>query len=874
MKKYNTITFRYLKGQKKRTILTILGIVLAVALISAIGTMLVSIRGQYIESAIKAKGHYHAKFMELNNDLVNKLNNNVEIEKIAVVSDEGSGILSNVKEEERVVNPKAPMYRYLNIEGYDNRAFEMLPIKLKDGRLPRNENEILLEYWALDYLPLKPKIGDKIKLVVGEKEVNKTKSKNKEIIEKDIFNKKGEKEYKIVGTYELSISYPGGYNTKGITFLNEFNILNEFKYSVFTKMVSPKGVHEKCERIANNLELKKIVNQNGKYNYNIEYNEGLLRFYAESINESLNRGLTSVVVFIVVLIIISTAAVIYNIFNISVLERVSQFGILRCTGAAPNQIKGLVLKEAFILSLIGIPLGLLSGILAMEVVIRILGVLLRNEIKVVLSPVVFIISALIGLITIYLSVIGPARKAAKVSPLEAVRNAGSFKKENIKKVKKSRLANKIFGIEGEIAYKNLKRNRKKFRITVFSLIISIVLYVVFGSFATYVYKFGAAQEKDLKDFVLWKYGQPQKEISLSVLNDIQKFKEVEKTYAVRKESRCILVPEEKVNPRMFKAMPFINEEKKDGKFCFRNNNIISYGDKVLPELKKYIKEGAVDIEKLNNENGVILLKTSKLIDDATHKPIIMDTTDYKVGDYIDIIDDKLGDSNKIDISKIKKVKVLGILDKGVLDHEYNFNESVSLITSEKIYKNIIGNSNISTVFIQLKEGANKDSVASYLKVLSEKDPRYNYIDHMEESKKNRDGAIAVNICLYGFVVVISLIGALNIINTISTNLILRKRELAMLRAVGMNKSKMTKMVCLEGIYYGIIASIYGGIIGTALSYRLFKIMTDIREFQWAIPKKEILTAVVGVIIISLASTYIPLRKINRENIIENIRGEE
>ncbi|WP_096635617.1 ABC transporter permease [Clostridium cochlearium] len=578
--------------------------------------------------------------------------------------------------------------------------------------------------------------------------------------------------------------------------------------------------------------MEKEKTSKGIYGYNIEYNEQLLRLYAKSLDKSINEGLTALVAFIVGLIIISTIAVIYNIFNISVLERVSQFGILRCTGAAPNQIKKLVLKEALILSFIGIPLGLASGILAMKIVIGVVKVLLKDEINVVISPIVFIISAIIGLITIYLSAIGPAQKASKVSPLEAVRNTGSLKKEKFKKRKRFRTINKVFGIEGEIAYKNL----------------------------------------NMKDFMLWKRGGSNTGISLSIYNEITNFKDVEKVYKVMYDGRPILIPREKVNPKLFELRPSFKERIKDEQLVLSSNGIISYGDNILPELKKYLREGTVDKEKLNNENGVILIKTNSLYNEETKKSSVFDIADYKVGDEIKIIDKKK--LKDIDKSNIKRVKVIGILDKGILDNEYNYSPTMTLITSEEVYKNITGNNDIRRMFIQLKENSNKDNLSEYLKVLNKKDPGYQYFDFQEESKRNRDKAIAINIFLYGFVSVITLIGCLNIINTISTNLLLRKRELAMIRAVGMDRGKMSKMICIEGIYYGVIASIYGGIIGTVLSYELFKIMQNLRGFQWAFPIKEILTAVIGAIIISLISTYIPLRKINKENVIENIRGKE
>lgn len=874
MRKYSSITYRYLKGQKKRTTLTIVGIVLSVALITAIGTMLVTMRGKWIDDAIKEKGHYHAKFIQVHGEKVNKINNNVNVDNISVTNEVGTSVISSVSKEERNNNSFALSRRYLDIKAYDNRALGMLPINIKKGRLPKNENEIILEYWTLDYFPGKPKIGYKIKLSMGNRRVKEIDDDNKGET-RDTFTKTGEKEYTIVGIIESKFSWPGGYYAKGITFLDENNLEKDKKYEVYAKMNSVKDVNEKSEEIAKSLNLKGGKTLERPENHKVEYNENLLRLYAESLNESANKGLIAVVTFIVVLIIISTAAVIYNILNISVLERISQFGILRCTGASPRQIKKLVLKEALILSAIGIPLGLASGVLAMEIVIGIVKILVEQEIKIVISPIVFIIGIILGLVTIYLSAIGPARRASKVSPLEAARNTGSLKKENLKKVRKFKIIYRIFGIEGQIAYKNLRRNKKKFRVTVFSLVISIVLYIVFGSFASLVFKMGAVKENDIKDFMVWRNGNADREINASTCDEIAKLKDVEKVYKVMRTNKTIPVSKEKVNPKLLELRPHLKSQIKNEHLVFDGNILISYEDNILPELKRYLKDGTVDKETLNNENGVIIIKTNRLYDNDTKKTTMLDAVDLKVGDEIKILNDNYSENSKSnDKEDTKTVKVVGILEKGILENKYNYNSGIILITSNKVYKKLTGNNHIDKLFVQLKKDHNKDNVADYLKTLNKKDPRYQYVDAAEQSKENRHRAIAINIFLYGFVVVISLIGCLNIINTISTNLMLRKRELAMMMAVGMDKFKMNKMVCIEGICYGVIASLYGAVIGTALSYKLFTLMTNFTDFQWVFPGKQILTAALGAIIISLVSTYLPLRKINKGNIIENIRAEE
>jgi putative ABC transport system permease protein len=254
------------------------------------------------------------------------------------------------------------------------------------------------------------------------------------------------------------------------------------------------------------------------------------------------------------------------------------------------------------------------------------------------------------------------------------------------------------------------------------------------------------------------------------------------------------------------------------------------------------------------------------------KQIILDAADYKVGDTIEFsTGNPAGDPKDM---KIQSAKVLGILNKGILGDQYNQSGGINIITTEDMYKKISGTKDYNTMTIVLNSNADREVVLNYLKALNGKDPSYQYSDSTESARQSRDTAVTMSIFLYGFVAVIALIGCLNIINTISTNLILRKRELSMMKAVGMTGGGVKKMIFLEGLFYGIMAAIYGSIIGTLLSFVLYKLVIRIREFEWSIPLNQIITAVLGGIAVTLISSLVPLKKINKGNIIDNIRTEE
>ena len=875
MRSYNEITYRYLKGQKKRTLLTIIGIILSVALITSIGTMVVSAREMMIKNEIKSNGDYHAIFLDISRDKIGNIKNYVGVDNSGVISKIGTAILAEISQDERQQSPEAPPYRYLDIRGYDKAAFDILPITLKEGRLPKNEGEIVLEYWVPDYMPSSPKIGDVITLPIGirlDEEGNELPPNTWS--DKETFDKRDVRKYTIVGFSQPRLAWVGQYMTKGITFIDSNSLLADDSYNVYVKMDSVRGVHKRTEEMAQGLDLPQSIGDDGQPGYGIEYNEKLLRLSAQSMNMDLNNSLIAILIFIIVLIIVATIAVIYNAFHISVLERISQFGILRCVGASPSQIQNIVLKEAWILSLIGIPIGLVSGVLAMEIVMYFVGKLnfnLLEGLTIVISPSVFIVSAIIGLITVFLSALGPAKRAGKIPALETVRNTESFRMESFDKIKRFSFSRKLLGIEGEIAYKNLRRNRKRFKITVFSMIIGIVLYIVFSSFMTYMLKASNAHSGEMGDFMVWHNGSlGQNELNDSIYKDLKGLPAVEQVFYYHSYSVQMLVPENKMNTKFIKVSPYAINYKNGEFFELYNNLLYGYEEENLDEFKPFLKRGNIDIDAINEENGVLIVQTSHVFAENGGREGIMDIVDYEIGDEISVTSYFFGED--LDYTK---VKVLGILEMSPIEDPYNLNEGIIMITTKEVYSGIEGTNYNPFILVMAKKGHSLETIREYLKDLADKNPSYTYIDRAKQAEEDRNAFATISIFLYGFVAVITLIGSLNIINTISTNLLLRTKELAMLKAVGMTQNGVKKMVSMEALFYGIIASIYGSIIGTSLSYLLYLFVTDgIQDFPWTIPWSSIVISVAGATLIALISGFLSLRKINHSSIVDNMKMEE
>ena len=246
MKNYSEITFKYLRVQKKRTIFTILGIALSVGLITAIGTMGMSLRDKLIRQAIANTGDYHVSFSKVSGKDINKIKNNVEVQSTGITDKEGTGIISDFSAKEKEMGMAEIPHRYLNIKGYGGSALEMFSTNLREGRMPKTSKEITLDYWALKYLPGNPKIGDKIKMTIGiRKDLTGAEMDESSMSSDEVFDKTGEKEYTIVGLLEPKVFVSTAYMANGITGIDNIGAFEGKNYNVFIKMNSLNNIQNK-----------------------------------------------------------------------------------------------------------------------------------------------------------------------------------------------------------------------------------------------------------------------------------------------------------------------------------------------------------------------------------------------------------------------------------------------------------------------------------------------------------------------------------------------------------------------------------------------------------------------------------------------------
>lgn len=867
MNLYTSLTLRYLKENKKRTIVTIIGIILSTSLICGIGNIFESFMDYQIRETINRKGAFHATFHDIKKEDVDKITKSSGISKSSISDNLGYSKLSNEKKN------------LVQVKAFDKEGFEGYQIKLKEGRFPTNSNEIVLSERAMPLID--KKVGDSINLNIGKRV-----DKNQKEIEIPIVHDNEtivdgkSKNFKIVGVMNKLEYDIDNDVVSGITYLDIKEKTKGDKVNVAICANEPSEIYEIAPAISKNLGLKVASNDdsdnmiynndNGVAYENLSFNEHLLRLKGASAYANINRSINAAMFVVTTLVVICTVATIYNAFSISINDRKKQFGILNSIGATKSQIMKIVFIEAIVVSVIGIPLGLITGTFAIDLIFKLIkymfssSVIAHLNLRVVYNPYVIILSALIVLLTILVSAILPALNAAKTPPLEAIKNSSSLK---LGKVKDSKLVRLLFKTEGVLAYKNLRRNKKKFRITLFSLIISVVIFISFSGFVELFIKANEASVGQVNyDVRLWKGGILEGD---KIIDDLNKVNGIKKISVSNIYGVAFDVKESNIN-KDYKDLidKTFSKKNKDGEtvydFNYEQNTFQFTDDKDIDNLK--LINGSFDKETAIKENGIILRNKSSYSEPG--KKYDVSLTNYKVGDTINAYK-FFRDENGNQKNEPIKLKVLATTDDLLPGNKMSTYMGIDFITYNEVGSKLGYDINSGNIYINSDKS--KDT-RDALKKIGEK-YGYNVHDEVDNALEMEQSIIAIKIFVYGFVLVISLVSITNIVNTISTNINLRKREFAIIKSIGVTPQGFNKMIYLESLLYGVLALVYGVPIGLLIDVIMNKIMGNVIQLGMILPWNAVLVSIVGVFVITFIASYIPMRKINKENIIENIRQE-
>lgn len=842
MKSYSDITLKYLKKNKRRTLLTIIGIILSLSLISGVGFLGLSFNEYMYDRAISNNGDYEFGIFNVNKDIVNILRNDVDLEKIGASTNAVQGYLTLEGKGENSIYVTEQDKTY---------STEITSTELTEGEYPKSNKELILNSKAKDALEIN--IGDNVKL----KEVQFDENGNKVLTD-------NYKEYKIVGFIKEQ------YETNDLIFSGETlldNLEDNKDYNIFFTVTNSKNKVNLVNEKFDNLHLDREINY-------ISVNNELLALRGESSYKGINTTIEQMIILVLGIIILSTIFLIYNAINISVTERMTQFGILRSIGATPRQVINIVIKEGLVMCLLSIPFGIIFGFLGVWITVKLLGAQISNMfgggqliVRFHLSIILF--TLILGVITIFIATWGPAKKAGKVSPISVIKGNGEDEKI---KFYNGKIIRKIFGIEGWIAYKNIRKNSKRFTVTILSLSISLIMFITFTTLnMKRIDELDYLKKNTLMQGKLYAYENINKDIIEEEVKSIDGIGEV---YTISR----------KYIPYLYLDGDVITDEYKSDRYNgldnYLDNDLIEYA-----EFEGYSNEALnkLGIEKGLKNNEVVIVNSFASYNSEGQLENI-NFTNIKEGDTIKVAKSSIDGYDKEDFNEIldrdKKdnnfveFKVKKIINKSPFDFDYN--ATFKIIMSYDEFTKLYDENYYTTIgfrYENIKDAKYVKKTSKNVQSIAEKN-EFTFTDINLDNKSEEEMWSVVNVFVYGFIVMVTLIGIVNVVNTISLNILLKKKEFGTLGTIGMSNNQLSKMILLEGILHGIFSSIVAGILSIPLVLLIVKMMsygfTMSNKIYW---QPFIIGFIINLLVVLIAS-LIPLNKLKKMSLVETIRNVE
>lgn len=880
----NRLTIRNLKLNKRRTIVTIIGIILATALLTAVATMAVSLKESVTLRSKKVDGDFHLLLYDMTDKEKESVINNRQVESYYETHEVGYGVLDGC------VNDSKP---YVYIEALDSDTFEKAEINVTSGRLPEDDSEIVISSHIKTNGGVKYNLGDKITFDIGDRTYNGKKLyQNDTYREDEQLEAKQTKTYKVVGIcdrlpYGEEPRTAPGYSVitlanKADTSLNKSDIYLRFnkkalkdRYDLTADIL---GVDKTLFNKLNSgkLEDKEIQTLKSQLDKTHSYyiNNSLIKY--EAFYDSSVAFVYNMAAVVMVIIIITSAVCISNSFAISINQKTKQYGMLASIGATPRQIRKNVFFEAAFMGVIGIVAGIGGGLSASYILVVLSNKMLIDtfEMSIVYAPSLLgvLLSIVLAIVTIVLSALVPAIRASRMSPIMAINHSEDIKIKS-KSLKTPKLIGKVWGEGGVLAYKNMKRNKRKYRVITISIALSVSTFIAlygFMSLLTESVNRYANDKIDLRVYMSSYKSMSVDEANKKVSNIVNR---------INNETNITDFTFARGFYASLKDEPkYSSDYKEVNKYeagLAENNgyyiSIISLGNE---EYGKYIKKLGISKETAQS-GGILVDNTYQYINNGNDIKYFNIYDGYKAGDVLTYRIDTSNSSKSLDNSKssddttLYDIRIVALSNERPFGYDNAYTSYGYLIVSDD-YMNRIDTKNTDSTLLNI----NCDDPDKAQDILvNEFNIGQNYIFNAAQERRNDEKLIlTMKIFLYGFIAIVSLIGITNIFNTVTTGIELRGKEFAMLQSIGMTKKEFDKMIRLESVFYGSKALIIGVVSGTILSYVIY-ISAGESQLKYTLPLLAIVMSVIVVIILLLGIMKYSIAQIRKQNIIETIRNE-
>lgn len=880
MNVFRRVATQSMRRNRTRTIVTIIGVILSAAMFTAVTTFAATIVKHLERSEAYESGTYYLSLLDVNADAATAMRMDDETDALTAAEVLGYVQLDAPREGQ-----------FLYVTAMDADFPELMPVHLVSGRMPTNSSELLVPVHLLADGELMYDLGDTLELTLGYRMCD-----GQRLWQDNPFNPEGEtfasqftRTYTVVGVIERpdfeDYSSPG---YTALTVQNDVPVTGIYDVYVRTKDCDTERLDSYTSRYIDASE------GGGSYNWDYLLTQGNFRF------NNFNRFVSTFVMILVFLIMLGSVSLIYSAFSISVSERTRQFGLLSSVGATRKQLRKTVLYEAGVVSLVGIPLGLLAGCGGMWITFALLGdrleSLFGNDVQILyyVSPLSLVLAAVIALTTVFISATIPARRAMRVSAIEAIRQSRDVKLGR-RDISSGKLAYRLFGLPGMLSAKYFRRSRKKYRATIVSLAMSVLLFVSASTYGMYLTEaIGGSANMSPYDFL---YENPTLTCADldGILADLRQAPGIEAAYYAVQDGREVMVTasdyskgyldfygqrEQQGYPGVADSVPYcrfyyLDEQTFDELLAEAGLTRADYdarpGALLLDRVSRiYYGEGG---ENRYVYDGAMLrsgLDSLQIISYEDREGYAYSHTEIEDGAFISYYyrqEESPEDDEPYRTfpAATWEQPVLGRVERELAESdELCLYFPVSAPEAE---------STPTLCCVAENHDAAKSSIGKVFQdngVSFSEDDLY---DVWESTQTERNILTVVQVFSYGFIILISLICVANVFNTISTNVALRRRDFAMLRSVGMTRGGLNRMVCFECVLYGIRALLIGLPLAALLSYLMYNAAAGMHTSSFRLSWPAVAIAVISVFLVVFVSMMYAMRKIKRDNPVDALKEE-
>lgn len=906
MNVFSKVTLESLKKNRTRTIVTIIGIMLSAAMICASTTFVSSMQNFVLRCEIYSSGDWHGAVYDAAYKDYEDIRDSGKVSSAAYAQVLGYAKIGSANEYKP----------YLYVLGGDAASgyFETMPVHLLLGTLPKDSTEIILPEHLTSNGKVNYTLGDTVTLEVGDRTLDGKRLGQ----DTPVYTYDSETHTEVMSGERLENTEPRTYTVVGIYERPAFEDYSAPGYTALTAAdpksadQSPIHCYFKLHKPAGVYDFMKAMGYTQEYRY--AYNTKVLLYSGTAPFDSFLTAFYSLAAIIIALIVFGSVSLIYNAFSISVSERTKQFGLLSSVGATKKQLRRMVLFEALTVSAVGIPLGILVGIGGIGITLLLIGdkfsSIVRADIpmRLCVSWQAVVIAAVIALVTVLISAWIPSKRATGVSAVEAIRQSMDIKVSG-RPVRTSKLAYKLFGLPSVLAGKHYKRNRKKYRTTVVSLFMSIVLFVSAAAFTDYMMESAeGGLASDQFDLIYAAESDASAAMTPDALLELL-FSEQNVTGGTYTKKQFLQgdISREYVTAMFADRFADFGMEREDAtpKELSISGYLYFVADAEFNRLLEKYNLKEADYYDREKPLGLALDRNIEL-DRRLEKYVTLDTLkgDGCVieGLYYVEIDGYYRKDSRIDENGNKVVLYQNRDNENdIIELPYEESFAKYTLRSEKTIEEapffvsrstpvainmIYPYSMIESVVPEaaLNQFRNteyfltsSDHAASFenlATVLTENGLSSRQLfDYAANAETNRNVVTIIRVFAYGFIVLISLIAAANVFNTISTNISLRRREFAMLKSVGMTQKGFRRMMNYECLLYGSKALLLGLPVSCGITYLIYRAVTTAYETSFHLPWAAIGIAVLSVFLVVFATMMYAMRKVKKDNPIDALKNE-